>query len=80
MSSHYKYLNNNLILITNVHKFPFLETTPIMSILKRYHLMRCTVTATKSRFSADHEFKQFLLAELAVVNLTGAMAARIGYN
>ena len=39
MSSHYKYLNNYLILITNVHKFPFLETTPSMSILKRYHLM-----------------------------------------
>lgn len=42
--------------------------------------MRCAVTATKSRFPADYEFKQFLLAELAVVNLTGTMAARIGYH
>ena len=42
--------------------------------------MRRAVTVTKSSFPANEEFQQFLLAELAVVNLASIMPARIGYN
>ena len=72
MSSHYKYLNNNLILIINMHNFPFLRRPDYVHFKE--------IQFDEVRGHANHEFQQFLLAELAVVNLTGAMAARIGYH